>query len=148
MALWLALAGLWITFATKGLRALHSGTRGLWTSALAQISALTFLAATLRFGPLAGAAAGLTPPVLLPALRDIPTLAITGKIALYALPAMAITVAICLRVPRLTPFTLLLSGLVLLGSSLLTGNLIAHQNICSSAPLLHCSTAPLLKPKA
>lgn len=131
LTLWLAVSALWFFFAIRGLRAVAG--KGLWTSALAQISALTFLVAALRSGLVNGLAYAAFPPLLALPLSKITTLAITPQIALIAAPASILTLIACLRIPRLSPLSITLCGLVLLGSSALAGNLIARQAICTAA---------------
>lgn len=91
------------------------------------------LMVTPRSGLLSGAFAAAFPPVHAITLWQLTFFAITGRIALYALPLSAITAIFCLRIAALRPYTVIVSGLVLLASSIVIGEHLSRTAICASA---------------
>lgn len=123
----------WMGFTLRGLIRMTKGTGGPWASAMAQISVIAMLAGLLRFGPTWGIAAVLFPPGLLLFVSDIAELAITRQIALYALPATFIALGLTLSVARLRPFAIILAGLILLVTTLVSGEVLSSRAMCALA---------------
>lgn len=126
---------LWVGLAARGLVRMVRGTGGTWASAMAQISVLAMLIGFLRLGVL-GIAAGLFPPALLVAIPPVPDVAgmeITGAIAVYALPATAITLALTVSFGALRPFSIVVTGTMALVTTLWAGEAVSSRAVCTSA---------------
>lgn len=133
LAVYLLIAAGWVAWGLLALRQSRSGTRNPWANLPLQLSVLAFVGVALRWGPLFGLAAAAAPPVSLVALLELPWPSPTLQIALIALPLAAITLALCLRLPVLRPFSAGSTGLSLLLGALLVGEVQSRRAMCATA---------------